>query len=127
MSQALIRRPWQAILAAILLFFLVLLISKSHVHSGIPSTLGFSQSGLSSPVAINQTLGIFVVSLPERTDRRDSMILATALSDIKFDFIDAIHGDQVPDRAIPFGTGRSAAGGDSNIGSWRAHMNAIKM
>jgi hypothetical protein len=46
-----------------------------------------------------------------------------ALSDIKFKFIDAIHGDLVPDRAIPFGVGREM--GNSNIGSWRAHMDAI--
>jgi hypothetical protein len=52
------------------------------------------------------------------------MILAAALSNIKFEFIDAIHGDGVPDRAIPFGVGRSGIG-DSNLGSWRAHMNAI--
>jgi phosphoglycerol transferase MdoB-like AlkP superfamily enzyme len=58
MSQLLTRRSWQAMLAAVLLFLLVLLISKSHVHSGSLSTLRFSQSGLSSPVAFNQTLGV---------------------------------------------------------------------
>lgn len=65
-----------------------------------------------------------MVSLPERTDCRDTMVLATALSNIKFEFIDAILGDTIPDRVIPPGVGRETIG-DSNLGSWRAHMNAI--
>lgn len=64
-----------------------------------------------------------MVSLPERTDRRDSMILAAALSNIEFEFIDAVHGENVLDKALPPGDGRGI--GEANLGSWRGHMNAI--
>lgn len=64
-----------------------------------------------------------MVSLPERTDRRDSMVLAAAVSNIEVEFIDAVHGPDVLDKALPPGDGRGM--GEPNIGSWRGHMNAI--
>ncbi|KAI1195249.1 hypothetical protein F5X97DRAFT_308830 [Nemania serpens] len=76
----------------------------------------------------NTTLGfekIFVVSLPLRTDRRDSMILAAALSDIDIEFIDGVNGSTIPDQALPktFSHDRP---GDSAVGAWRGHINAIQ-
>lgn len=50
------------------------------------------------------------------------MILASALSNIKIEFIDAVHGPDVLDKALPPNDGR---GGEANLGSWRGHMNAI--
>ena len=44
---------------------------------------------------------IFVVNLPERTDRRDGMVLAGALSEIELGFIDAVRGEEVLDKALP--------------------------
>jgi hypothetical protein len=69
---------------------------------------------------------IFVVNLPERTDRRDGMVLAGALSEIQLGFIDALRGEEVLDKALPplrEGTQRMA---NANVGSWRGHMNAIR-
>ena len=43
----------------------------------------------------------FVVSLALRTDRRDGMILAAALSDIEFECIDGVDGAFIPDQALP--------------------------
>jgi hypothetical protein len=53
------------------------------------------------------------------------MVLQAALSDIQIEFIDGIVGSEVPDKAIPAekGKGRQA---NATIGSWRAHMNAIR-
>ncbi len=59
---------------------------------------------------------IFVVSLPERTDWRDGLVLAAALSEIDLKFIDAVRGEKVVDKALPLGaTGRQRKP-DANIG-----------
>ncbi|KAG9230994.1 hypothetical protein BJ875DRAFT_430610 [Amylocarpus encephaloides] len=51
------------------------------------------------------------------------MVLAASLSNIDFDFIDAVHGEQVLDKVLPPGVGRAI--GEPNLGSWRGHLNAI--
>jgi len=66
---------------------------------------------------------IFAVSLPERTDHRDGLVLASAVSNIHFEFVDGVHGDAVLDKALPLGEHSNL--GASTIGSWRAHLNAI--
>lgn len=68
---------------------------------------------------------IFVVSLPSRTDRRDGMTLQAALSHLSINFIDGVFGKNVPDSAIPT-SGTHDRMGDSSIGSWRGHMNAMQ-
>jgi hypothetical protein len=67
---------------------------------------------------------IFVISMPSRTDRRDSAILAAALTDLDIEFIDAVDGDTVEDRVLPPG-GIDAKLNPPSKGAWRAHMNAI--
>ena len=66
---------------------------------------------------------ILAVSLPERTDRRDGLIIASAVSNIEFDFVDGIRGDAVANKTLPPGD-RSYVS-NSGIGSWRAHLNAV--
>ncbi|MCJ1398765.1 hypothetical protein MMC11_001966, partial [Xylographa trunciseda] len=66
---------------------------------------------------------ILVVSLPERTDRRDGLIIASAVSNIEFDFVDGVHGNTVLDKTLPPGDHDHLA--NSSIGSWRAHLNAV--
>ncbi|KAH6677563.1 glycosyltransferase family 25 protein [Halenospora varia] len=109
--------------AAVLLLLLVFRISRTDAASNFMS----GSKGRTTPKGrMNETLGfqeIFVVNLPERTDRRDGMILATALSGLKIEFIDAVLGKNVLDKALPPG-GRKGMP-DPNIGSWRGHMNAI--
>lgn len=68
---------------------------------------------------------IFVVGLPSRTDRRDGMVLQAALSNMDIEFIDGVAGADVPDKAIPMNKGQKRLR-DASIGSWRAHMNAIR-
>ncbi|KAI1479038.1 glycosyltransferase family 25 protein [Daldinia eschscholtzii] len=76
----------------------------------------------------NNTLGfekIFVIGLPSRTDRRDGMILQTAISNFEFEFIDGVDGKDIPDKAIP--TSHELKRLDNpTLGAWRAHINAIQ-
>lgn len=44
------------------------------------------------------------MSLPSRTDRRDGMSLAAALSNIEFEFVDGVDGSTIPDNALPQAT-----------------------
>ncbi|KAH9892293.1 glycosyltransferase family 25 protein [Xylariomycetidae sp. FL2044] len=78
----------------------------------------------------NRTLGfedVFVIGLPERSDKRDAIALMTALTDVDVKWIDGVKGASIPDVATPFGWER---GGpltlDTHLGSWRGHMNAIR-
>lgn len=71
-------------------------------------------------------LEIFVVGLPERTDRRDGMVLQAALGDIELGFIDAVRDEDVMDKALPpVGLGYRRLG-DASVGSRRGHMSAIR-
>lgn len=79
----------------------------------------------STDIAIYQFEKVFVINLPERTDRRDVMTLATALSDIGVTWINGIMGSTVSTKVLP------ADSFDKTIssgirGSWRAHMNALQ-
>lgn len=77
---------------------------------------------------INDTLGfskIFVVGLPERSDKRDALSLTAALTGFHVDWVDGVKADTVVDKAVPFGIDRHGGFG-SNLGSWRGHMNAIR-
>jgi len=78
--------------------------------------------------AANTSLGfskIFVVSLPERTDKRDALALTAALTGFEVEWVDGVRGETIPDRALPFGIDRAKLM-ESNLGSWRAHMNAVR-
>lgn len=78
--------------------------------------------------AANSTLGfskILIVGLPERSDKRDALALAAAQTGIRLDWIDGVRGETVPDKAVPFGVDRKLLK-ETNLGSWRGHMNAIR-
>ncbi|CAD0105778.1 unnamed protein product [Aureobasidium uvarum] len=71
----------------------------------------------------NETLGkIFLVSLPERTDRRDSFTLQARLSNMSFEVIDGVDGATVPEKALPYTMVMSPP----EIGCWRAHLNIMQ-
>ncbi|KAH8646647.1 hypothetical protein BX600DRAFT_153957 [Xylariales sp. PMI_506] len=76
----------------------------------------------------NDTLGfskVFAIALPERSDKRDALSLSAALTGFHVEFIDGVKGETIPDKAVPFGADRKALM-ESNLGSWRGHMNAIR-
>ncbi|KAK4140582.1 uncharacterized protein C8A04DRAFT_39802 [Dichotomopilus funicola] len=83
-----------------------------------------------SPRILNSTLGfqhIFAINLPERTDRRDAMVLAAALSELDVTLMDGVMGRDVPDKVLP-GDPESREGrfNKGNKGSWRAHMDVLQ-
>jgi GR25 family glycosyltransferase involved in LPS biosynthesis len=104
-------------------------------HNGVlypPQKLyGKEYTGGSTPDinrVTNDTLGfskVFVVGLPERTDKRDAMTLTSALTGFHVDFVDGVKGESIPDKAVPLGIDRHALM-ETNLGSWRGHMNAVR-
>lgn len=65
--------------------------------------------------------------MPSRTDRRDAVSLAAAVSDFQIDFIDGVGGDSIPEKALPpGGSGESVKLAKGIRGSWRSHMNALR-
>jgi hypothetical protein len=70
---------------------------------------------------------LLVINMPERTDRRDAVNLAAAVSNMKVEFVMGVRGESIPEDALPPG------GSTENIrlpigikGSWRSHMNALQ-
>lgn len=76
----------------------------------------------------NETLGfskIFVIGLPERSDKRDALALSSSLTGFHVEWVDGVRGEQIPDKAIPFGITRERLW-NTNLGSWRGHMTAVR-
>ncbi|KAB8294116.1 hypothetical protein EYC80_009565 [Monilinia laxa] len=75
--------------------------------------------------ASNSTLGferVFVIGLPDRSDKRDAMVLSASLTGFHVEFVDGLLGEHVSDRARPPGLDLK----DGALGSWRGHMNTIR-
>ncbi|KAJ3568062.1 hypothetical protein NPX13_g6546 [Xylaria arbuscula] len=88
---------------------------------------GHPSGAIVNPVT-NNTLGfskIFVLGLPERTDKRDAFALASILTGFHAEFVDGLRGETIPDQAVPPRVDRKALM-ESNLGSWRGHMNVIR-
>lgn len=76
---------------------------------------------------LNDTLGfesIFVVNAPWRTDRKDAISLAALYSKLKIDWVYGVAADVMQEKAYPPGNHRTMSPG--NLGSWRAHMDAMR-
>ncbi|KAI1103293.1 glycosyltransferase family 25 protein [Jackrogersella minutella] len=76
----------------------------------------------------NATLGfekVFVIALPERSDKRDALTLMSSLTGFQLSWIDGVIGKAIHDKALPFGWDRETMS-DSNLGSWRGHVNAMR-
>ncbi|KAI2471178.1 glycosyltransferase family 25 protein [Annulohypoxylon bovei var. microspora] len=96
------------------------------------SIAAFSLVGHTTPVDVNrvanETLGfekIFIVGLPERTDKRDAIALTSALTGFHVEWVNGVKGETIPDKAVPFGTDRKKLW-ETNLGSWRGHMDAVR-
>lgn len=106
--------------------------SSQSSTAGDDKPYGRGYKGHSDPNDINRvandTLGfgkVFVVGLPERTDKRDAIALTSSLTGFDVEWVDGVRGEKIPDSAVPFGVDRAALM-DANLGSWRGHMNAIR-
>lgn len=67
---------------------------------------------------------ILVIGLPSRTDHRDSMSLAAALTDIRVEYVDGV--SSVDNGTLPPG-GIERKLSQRSVFSWRAHMNVLRM
>lgn len=108
-------------------------VTKTHSTSSSSSKLyGNDYKGHSRPEDINRvtndTLGfskIFVVGLPERSDKRDALALTSALTGFHVEFVDGVKGESIVNKAVPFNIDRHVLM-ETNLGSWRGHMNAVR-
>lgn len=66
---------------------------------------------------------IFVISLPSRTDQRDAMSLAAALTGIDVEYVDGV--TNVSSQALPVGYDAVQLNRGS-LNAWRAHMNVAR-
>ncbi|KIW86580.1 uncharacterized protein Z519_12811 [Cladophialophora bantiana CBS 173.52] len=73
----------------------------------------------------NKTLGfqkIYMISLPERTDKQDTFAMQAAFSEISYTFVEGVHGGRIPTKALPHTMSQKA----NVIGCWRAHNNVYQ-
>lgn len=106
--------------------------SSSSAANDDTKPYGRAYKSQSTPEDVNRvtngTLGfgkVFVVGLPERTDKRDAIALTSSLTGFDVEWVDGVRGEEVPDKAVPFGVNRGVLM-ETNLGSWRGHMNAIR-
>ena len=94
------------------------------------STLGVSKLLLAISPSVDvgtylQFQKIFVINLPERTDKLDQFVIVSSLADITADVIEGVKGKDVQNKSLPALEGLPTAdhGRDNIVGCWRAHMN----
>ena len=66
------------------------------------------------------------MNLPERTDRRDAMTLAAAVTGLSLTFITGVRGADVQHKVLPPSERRKGENWAGKTGSWRAHMNVLQ-
>jgi len=67
---------------------------------------------------------IFVINLGSRTDHRDSMSLAAALTNLRVDYISGVI--DVNSKSIPQSTNEAKLDKGA-LGAWRAHLNIARL
>ncbi|KIW94621.1 uncharacterized protein Z519_04597 [Cladophialophora bantiana CBS 173.52] len=82
--------------------------SSSNIVDTMNSTLGFAK--------------VFVISMPERSDKRDAFSLQARLSNISFEVRDGVAGADVSLKALPHSFAQDAGA----TGCWRAHLNVMQ-
>lgn len=45
---------------------------------------------------------VFVIGLPERSDKRDALTLMSSLTGFRLSWIDGVAGNTIPNKALPF-------------------------
>jgi hypothetical protein len=70
---------------------------------------------------------LLVINTPERTDRRDAVSLAAAVSNMNVEFVMGVRGESILGDALPpGGQAESLKLGRGIKGSWRSHLNALQ-
>lgn len=89
------------------------------------SKLAHTLSPNSKEAIHNSTLGfadIYLINLPGRTDKLDAFRLLASVTNLSYTVVAGVDGSTIQHIAWP---GFYKEGRESNIGSWRAHMNAV--
>ena len=89
------------------------------------SKLGHTLSPNSKEAIHNSTLGfadIYLINMPGRTDKLDAFRLLASVTNLSYTVVPGVDGSKIQHIAWP---GFYKEGRESNIGSWRAHMNAV--
>lgn len=122
---------WVAVLGAmwLVLSFVWAFGSVDRARAHVKATLAnYVAEGASSVMdASNSTLGfakIAVLSMPDRTDKRDTLALAASITGIDVEWEDGVDGSKVNPKAIPDSWAREQSNG--TYGCWRAHMNVLQ-
>ncbi|KAH9904390.1 hypothetical protein F4778DRAFT_61133 [Xylariomycetidae sp. FL2044] len=126
-------RSRRLLLSYALLATVLLLCLKYIFESATSSSQNFTKHHPGAPSGdldplLNGTLGfsrIFVVGLPERSDKRDAMTLTSALTGFRVEFSSGVRGETIVDKAVPFPQDRNLIG-ENALGSWRGHMDVIR-
>lgn len=80
------------------------------------------------PSIRNSTLGfqeVYILNLAERSDKLDTFLLTSSLTDFTFSVIPGVDGATVPNKSLSSlnGLPSKQASRDRSVGSWRAHLN----
>lgn len=82
-----------------------------------------------STYVYNSTLGFgatILISLKDRTDRRDAVSLICSLSDISITHtVDGVRGEDISNKSKPDGTAKQDLR-PAEMGAWRSHMDTFK-
>ncbi|KPI45272.1 uncharacterized protein AB675_2732 [Cyphellophora attinorum] len=118
-------RPiWQYALVALLVWLCLLYLVVTHDVAPLQHVHPLDDDHIISKIQ-NSTLGfqeISVISLPERTDKRDAWTIMSSLFDLDIGLADGVDGAAVSEKALPH-TFHQAPG---IVGCWRAHMNVLQ-
>lgn len=78
----------------------------------------------------NSTLGfqkIFAIGFKERTDKHDAIALAASYTGLEVDWFEGVRAANIPPKAYPaVWTEEKHRDKPAELGSWRAHMNALR-
>ncbi|KNG91381.1 LPS glycosyltransferase [Aspergillus nomiae NRRL 13137] len=78
----------------------------------------------------NSTLGfqkIFAIGFKERTDKHDAITLAASYTGLEVDWLEGVRAANIPPKAYPaVWTEEKHRDKPAELGSWRAHMNALR-
>ncbi|KAK6387241.1 hypothetical protein LTS17_000508 [Exophiala oligosperma] len=123
-----------ATLLTVALSLYLLLAPRTTVYRSVTSSLGNSLQRLSSANeassgdlndVFNGTVGfqqVRVISLLERSDKRDAVSMQARFTNISFDFVDGVVGTDMNPKALPH-TMHIAPGA---VGCWRSHLNVMQ-
>ncbi|KAB8227543.1 glycosyltransferase family 25 protein [Aspergillus alliaceus] len=97
----------------------------------IPSARGpANDESLLDNMIRNATLGfekIFAIGFKERTDKHDAITLAASYTGLEVDWLEGVRAAEIPPKALPaVWTEEKHRDKPAELGSWRAHMNALR-